>query len=162
MIPDMAQNFGCGPSQYLTLISVCLLANRDPIPTLLTHLFLLLGLGDIEALSPNLTMLQTLTNILLLQALHDAVLNGSERLVQLLLEAGAEPASKDGAGETPLSLAVLVGQWGCAEALLRSPGGAGAVQVTANRHVHIHACAIVCLGHSQCSIPACSRIETHT
>ena len=61
--------------------------------------------------------------------LHYAVLGGSESVVQLLLEAGAEPASQDGAGRTPLSLAVLVGQWGCSEALLRSPGGAGTAQV---------------------------------
>jgi hypothetical protein len=71
------------------------------------------------------------TEINFLQVLYDAVLKGSDRVVQLLLEAGAEPASIDGAGETPLSLAVLVEQWGCAEALLRSPGAAGAVQATA-------------------------------
>ncbi len=65
----------------------------------------------------------------MLQALHEAVLKGSEPVLQLLLEAGAEPASQDGAGETPLSLAVLVGRWECAETLLCSSGGAGAVQV---------------------------------
>jgi hypothetical protein len=50
-------------------------------------------------------------------------------VVQLLLEAGADPAVQNGAGETALSLAVLVGQWEYAAALLQSPGGAGAVQV---------------------------------
>jgi hypothetical protein len=88
----------------------------------------------------------------LLQVLHDAVLNGSDRVVQLLLEARAEPASQDGARETPLSLAVLVGQWGCAQALLLSPGGAGAVQVTAV-HTFIH-------GPNLCSVCLHTRIPT--
>ncbi len=52
-------------------------------------------------------------------------------MVQLLLEAGADPAVQDAAGETGLSLAVLVGQWESAEALLQSPGGAAVVQVAA-------------------------------
>jgi hypothetical protein len=58
-------------------------------------------------------------------------MGGATGVVQLLLEAGADPAEQNGAGETALSLAVLVGQWECAEALLRSPGGARAVQVGA-------------------------------
>mmetsp|Transcript_54978 Transcript_54978/g.115050 ORF Transcript_54978/g.115050 Transcript_54978/m.115050 type:complete len:162 (+) Transcript_54978:801-1286(+) len=62
------------------------------------------------------------------QVLHAAVLGGVVRVVQLLLEAGADPAVPNGAGETALSLAVLAGQWECAEALVLSPGGAGAVQ----------------------------------
>ena len=49
--------------------------------------------------------------------------------VQVLVEAGADPSAPNGAGETALSLAVLAGQWECAEALLRSPGGAEAAQV---------------------------------
>ena len=56
-------------------------------------------------------------------------MGGATGVVQLLVEAGADPAEQNGAGETALSLAVLVGQWECAEALLRSPGGARAVQV---------------------------------
>jgi hypothetical protein len=58
-------------------------------------------------------------------------MGGATGVVQLLVEAGADPAEQNGAGETALSLAVLVGQWECAEALLRSPGGARAVQVGA-------------------------------
>jgi ankyrin repeat protein len=63
--------------------------------------------------------------------LHAAALRGVVSVVQLLLEAGADPASQDCAGETALSLAVLLGQWECAEAMMLSPGGAGAVQVAA-------------------------------
>ena len=61
--------------------------------------------------------------------LHCAVLGGAEIVVQLLLEARAEPASQDDAGRTALSLAVLVGQWRCAETLLLSIGGGKTVQV---------------------------------
>ncbi len=68
--------------------------------------------------------------------IHIAVLKGYERVVQLLLEAEADLAeleSQHDAGGKPglLSLAVLVGQWGCAEALLCSPMGAEAVRVSA-------------------------------
>ncbi len=52
-------------------------------------------------------------------------------MVQLLAEAGADPAAPNGAGETALSLAVLAERWECAGALLRLPGGAVAVQVAA-------------------------------
>jgi hypothetical protein len=65
------------------------------------------------------------------QVLHAAALSGGASVVQLLLEAGADPAAPNGAGETALSLAVLVGQWECAEDLVRSPRGAGVVQVAA-------------------------------
>ena len=65
-----------------------------------------------------------------MQVLYDAVSKGSEYVVQLLLEFGVEPALQDCDGQTPLSLAVILGQWGCADALLRSSGGAVAVQVT--------------------------------
>ncbi len=50
-------------------------------------------------------------------------------MVQLLLEARADPAAQNGTGETALSLAVLVGQWECAEALVISTGGVSALQV---------------------------------
>jgi hypothetical protein len=49
--------------------------------------------------------------------------------MQLLLDAGADPATQNGAGETPLSLAVLLGQWECAEILVQSPRGAEILQV---------------------------------
>jgi hypothetical protein len=61
--------------------------------------------------------------------LHAAALGGVASVVQLLLEAGADPAAQNGAGVHALSLAVLTGQWGCAEALVLSPGGAAALQV---------------------------------
>lgn len=64
-----------------------------------------------------------------LQVLHAAALGGVASVVQLLLEAGADPAAPNGAGETALSLAVLVGQWECAKALVMSAGGVGALQV---------------------------------
>ncbi len=51
-------------------------------------------------------------------------------MLQLLVEAEADPAAPNGAGETALSLAVLAGQWECAEVLVRSRRGAAAVQVT--------------------------------
>ena len=63
--------------------------------------------------------------------LHTSAVRGALREVRVLLEAWADPARRNGAGETPLSLAVLAGQWGCAEALARSPGGTAAVQVSA-------------------------------
>jgi ankyrin repeat protein len=66
------------------------------------------------------------------QVLHAAALSGDRSVAQLLLQAGATPATQNSAGETALSLAVLVEQWECAEVLLRSPGGARAVQVTAH------------------------------
>ncbi len=58
-------------------------------------------------------------------------MGGVTGVVHLLLEAGADPAEQNGAGETALSLAVLVGHWECAEALLLSQGGARAVLVSA-------------------------------
>ena len=58
-------------------------------------------------------------------------MGGATGVVKLLLEAGADPAEQNSAGETALSLAVLMGHWDCAEALLQSPGGARAVQVGA-------------------------------
>ncbi len=64
-----------------------------------------------------------------LQVIHAAALGGLASVVQLLLEAGADPSAQNGAGETVLSLAVLVGQWECAEALVMSTGGVGALQV---------------------------------
>jgi ankyrin repeat protein len=64
-----------------------------------------------------------------LQVLHAAALGGVASVVQLLLEAGADPAAQNGAGVTGLLLAVLMGQWECAEALVLSPGGAAALQV---------------------------------
>ena len=67
-----------------------------------------------------------------LQALRCAALSGAVSVVQLLLDAGADTGRKDCIGETPLSLAVLVGQWECAQALLQSPGGAAAVQVSSH------------------------------
>ncbi len=66
-----------------------------------------------------------------LQALRVAALCGAVSVVQLLLEAGADDRMKDCMGQTPLSLAVLLGQWECAEALVLSPGGAAALQVSA-------------------------------
>ena len=66
-----------------------------------------------------------------LQVLHTLAVCGALREVGALLEAGADPARRNGAGETPLSLVVLAGHWGCAEALARSPGGTAAVQVSA-------------------------------
>jgi hypothetical protein len=50
-------------------------------------------------------------------------------VLRLLVEAGANPSVQNGAGETALTLAVLAGQWECAEVLVRSQGGAAAVQV---------------------------------
>jgi hypothetical protein len=50
-------------------------------------------------------------------------------VLQLLLEADADLALQDAAGETALSLSVLLGRWECAEVLVLSPGGARAVQV---------------------------------
>ncbi len=64
-----------------------------------------------------------------LQLLHIAVLSGFKNVVQLLVEAAADPAAQNSAGETALSLAVLVGHWECAEALLHSQRGITAVQV---------------------------------
>ncbi len=61
--------------------------------------------------------------------LHVAALSGTTSVVQQLLDAGADPRWQNGAGETALSLAVLTGQWECAEALALSPGGEAAVQV---------------------------------
>lgn len=61
--------------------------------------------------------------------LHVAALGGVASVVQLLLDAAADPTVQNSAGETALSLAVLAGQWECAEALMQSPGGTRAVQV---------------------------------
>jgi hypothetical protein len=65
------------------------------------------------------------------QSLYCAALSGTASVVQLLVEAGADSAVPNGAGETALSLAVLAGRWECAGALLRLPGGAVSVQVDA-------------------------------
>jgi hypothetical protein len=86
-------------------------------------------------------------------------MGGATGVVQLLLEAGADPAEQNGAGETALSLAVLVGQWDCAEALLLSQGGARAVQVgvleEACRFCHpVSNVLQPCVMH-----PSCSRFE---
>ncbi len=65
------------------------------------------------------------------KVLRAAVLNGDVSVVQLLLDAGAHSGRQDCTGGTPLLLAMLWGHWDCAEALVLSPGGAAAVQVTA-------------------------------
>ncbi len=90
------------------------------------------------------------------QVLHAAALGGVASVVTLLLEAGADPAVQDGAGETALSLAVLVEQWECAEVLVRSPGGAGALQVAAQ-------CALApCDARLPCLRTESIRLPTHS
>ncbi len=65
------------------------------------------------------------------QVFFAAALRCNASVLQLLMEAGADPAAQNGAGETALSLAVLAGRWECAEVLVRSLRGAVAVQVAA-------------------------------
>ena len=50
-------------------------------------------------------------------------------MARRLVEAGADAASRNGAGKTAVALAVHMEHWECAEALVTSPGAAEAIQV---------------------------------